>query len=198
MNSLPAADMAVTEYSFRPGLAGGDQVCRLTRDGFVWEAGGRSRLIPYRDIMSVRLSYRPGNLVSNRFIAEIWPREGGKITLVSVSVAGPVSFENRGAAYTAFVTEFGRRMEEAQPGFRFEMGMPLWRWWSAVVFAGVTLCAFVCFIGYAIKAGDIKLLLVVLAFGALFFWQVGSILFRNRRGACETKSIPTYIMPSWR
>lgn len=198
MNSLPAAISTGTEYNFRPRIVGGDHVCRLTPDALVWEGGGRSRVIPYRDITHVRLSYRPGNLVSNRFIAEIWPREGGKVALASVSVAGPFSFDDRGDAYTAFVTELGRRIEQAQPGFRFEMGMPAWRWWPAVIFAGITLAAIVYFVGYAVMTGQIKLLLVVIVFAALFCWQMGTMLLRNRRRVGDIKSLPLDILPRGR
>jgi hypothetical protein len=195
MDSLPAAVAANIEYAFRPRIVGGDHVFRLTPAGLVWEGGGRSRLIPYRDIISVRLSYRPGNIVSNRFLTEIWPREGGKVALASVSTSGPFSFEDRGEAYTAFVTELGRRIDEAQPGFRFEMGMPAWRWWPAVVFAGITLSATAYFLGYAFMTGQIKLIFLVLAFAGLFCWQMGTMLFRNRRRICEIKSIPAAILP---
>lgn len=182
-------------YGFRPRVVGAEHIFRLTQDALEFEASNRQRRISYRDIARLRLSYRPANVTLRRFVAEIWPREGGKLSIASVSSQGPFNFEDRGAIYSSFVVELGRRIDAAQPGFRFEAGMPRWRWWPATVFAAATIAAIVYVALQALAMRDNSLAVVMLVFGALFIWQVGTMLLRNRPRMCEVRSIPPDILP---
>lgn len=182
-------------YRFRPRLIGAEHIFRLAPDALEWESGSQSKRIPYRDITSFRLSYRPANMTLRRFLAEIWPRESGKLSIASVSAQGPFNIEDRGAIYSPFIVELGRRIDAAKPGFRFDAGMPRWRWWPAAVFAGATLVALIYVAVQALLMHDSGLAVVMLIFGVFFVWQVGRMLHRNRPRMCEARSIPADILP---
>ena len=192
---MDASPSSHFEYRFRPRIVGAEHVFRLVPGALEWEAGSQSRRISYRDIAAVRLSYRPANVTLKRFLAEIWPREGGKLSLISVSAQGPFNFEDRSTVYSPFVVELGRRIDAVQPGFHFDAGMPRWRWWPATVFAAATLVALIYVAVQAFTMRDTSLAVVMLVFGVLFIWQIGTMLLRNRPRMCEARSIPPEILP---
>lgn len=192
---MDASSSPPIEYRFRARIVGAEQIFRLAPGALEWESGSERRRIAYRDIGLVRLSYRPANMSLKRYLAEIWPREGSKLSIASVSAQGPFNLENRGAVYSPFVVELGKRVDASQPGFRFEAGMPRWRWWPAAAFAGATLVALIYVAVQALLMGDSGLALVMLIFGAFFVLQAGMMLLRNRPRMCEARAVPADILP---
>lgn len=182
-------------YSFRPRLVGGEFTFRLTDDAIEWEAGSRKKRIPFRQISHLRLSYRPGNVAFRRFLTEIWSRENGKLSIASVSAQGPFNYEDRGEDYSSFVVELVRRLGEAQPGFRFDAGMSAWRWWFAMAFATATLAAVLYVVLQGFKQQGNNLAILMIVFGALFVWQMGTMLLRNRPRSCEGEVVPQAVLP---
>ena len=183
-------------YGFRPRVIGAEHVFRLTQDALEFDVGGRQRRILYKDIARVRLSFSPANFSLRRFVAEIWPREGGKISIVSVSAQNAFNFENRGAAYRDFMIELCRRIGTAQPGFQIESGMPRWRWLPAAIFALGTLAALAYLLVRSLFNAEFGFFVFCLVFGALFVSQIGTMLYRNRPRNCESNLIPAEVLPS--
>jgi hypothetical protein len=195
MDTSSGAASGNLSYQFRPRIVGAEHIFHLAPEALEWESGSQRRRIPYRDIVALRLSYRPANVTLRRFLTELWPREGGKLLIVSVSAQGPFNFEDRSAVYSPFVVELGRRVDAAQPGFQIDAGMPRWRWWPAAVFVFATLAALIYVALQAFAMRDNNLAVVMLVFGALFVWQVGTMLLRNRPRRCEASSIPSELLP---
>jgi hypothetical protein len=193
--NAPEDAAANPAYGFRPRVIGTEHVFRLTHDALELEASGRQRRIPYSDIGRVRLSFSPANFALRRFTTEIWPREGGKISIVSVSAHNAFSFENRGAAYRAFTIDLCRRIGIAQPGFHIESGMPRWRWVPAAIFALATLVALAYLLVRSLLNSQFSFFVFCLVFGVLFVSQIGTMLLRNRPRNCEANSIPTEVLP---
>lgn len=183
-------------YGFRPRVIGAEHIFRLTLDALEFDASNRQRRILYRDIARVRLSFSPANFSLRRFITEIWPREGGKISIVSVSAQNAFNFENRGAAYRAFTIELCRRIGMAQPAFHVETGMPRWRWLPAAIFALATLVALAYLLVKSLLNSQFSFFVFCLVFGVLFVSQIGTMLLRNRPRNCEANSIPMEVLPS--
>jgi hypothetical protein len=183
-------------YSFRPRLVGGEHVIRLQEDGFEFDAPHRRERVLYRDVARLRLSFSPANMTLYRFVAEIWPRRGRKIALVSVSAKGPFNFENRGAAYRAVLLELSRRIERAQPAFRIEAGMARWRWLPAAIFGCVTMLALLYLLVRALFNAQFGFFIFGLIFGGLFVSQIGMMLVRNRPRSCEINFIPAEVLPA--
>jgi len=59
-------------YTYRPSVLGAPWEFRLTGDGIEWQAGRKSGRIAFRDVRCVRLSFRPANMQSHRFMTELW------------------------------------------------------------------------------------------------------------------------------
>ncbi len=192
----PPADTAVTTYRFRPRLIGAEHIFSLTPDAIDFEASNRRQRIAYRDIARIRLGYRPANMTFHRFITEIWPHDGKKLVIVSVSASGPFNFENKGAAYRTFLMEFFRRVETVQPGLQIEAGMARWRWLPAAIFGIATIAALGYVLARALIDAQFGFFVFCLGFGVLFIAQIGTMLLRNRPRICKINSIPTQVMPS--
>jgi hypothetical protein len=196
MNAISENAAPNPAYGFRPRVIGAEHNFRLTQDALEYEVGNHKRQILYKDIERVRLSFSPANFSLRRFVTEIWPREGGKISIVSVSAQNAFNFENRGAAYRAFMIELCRRIGIAQPGFQIESGMPRWRWLPAAIFAAGTLVALAYLLVRALFNAEFGFFVFCLIFGALFISQIGTMLFRNRPRSCGVNSIPAEVLPS--
>jgi hypothetical protein len=196
MARMDALSSVPIEYRFRPRIVGAEHVFSLTPNSLEFESSRRRERIDYKDIVRVRLTYRPANMTLYRFIAEIWPRDGNKLTLVSVSANGPFHFENRGAAYRAFLLELFRRIGAAQPAFQIETGMARWRWLPAAIFGVATIIALLYVLGRALLNGQFSFFAFCLAFGALFVAQIGTMLLRNRPRNCAVASVPPEVLPS--
>jgi hypothetical protein len=184
-----------SEYQYHPRVMGVAYGFRLAPDALEWDLGGRSGRLPYRDITFIRFSLRPTNLMSNRYLTEIWSRGGPKLAIASVSAKGMLVSEDRGPAYRPFIMKLAARVEAAAPACRLESGLPQWRWYPAVVFAAATFAAVLYVMGRALVTGEIPLAVLMAIFGALFVWQVGLMLLRNRPRICEARAIPKEVLP---
>jgi len=191
MDSPPS----IPSYRFRPRIVGGEHIFSLTPDALEFESSGRFERIAYRDIARVRMSYRPANMTFHRFVTEIWPREGKKLALVSVSASAPFHFESKGQAYRAFLLEMFKRIKAVQPAFRIETGMARWRWLPAASFGMATLVALLYVLGRALFDAQYSLFAVCLVFGVLFAAQIGTMLLRNRPRSCEIDAVPVEVLP---
>src|SRR5437762_4104986 len=85
-------------YSYKPSLLGAPWEFSLTSAGLVWNAGGHSGRVPYRDVRMVRLLFRPTTMQPHRFVTEIWPQDGPKLTIASASWKSVVEQERQDAA----------------------------------------------------------------------------------------------------
>ncbi len=183
------------EYRFRARPVGGETILRLLPNALEVETGNRKTQMRYSDVARLRLSFRPANLAAQRYLAEIWSRTSGKLSLASVSARGMFHFDNQAKPYRAFVTELCRRIGEVQPSLEIEAGLAAWRWWPGAVFGGAIVVAVLYFMVLALRDGKFSLLVVVLIFAALFVSQIGTMLLRNRPRRGRMNSIPAQVLP---
>lgn len=182
-------------YSFRPSLIGAPHEFRLTERGVEWTAGRSSGSVTWRDVSRVRMSFRPTSMQSYRFVTEIRSADAPKLVLVSTSWKGMAVQERLDNAYTAFVTEFHRRLAQAQTPARFEQGAsPLQYWPGVAVVAGLTL-ALVLLIARTLQAGVVSAAIFTAAFLALFLWRAIDYFRRNRPGLYDPAALPAELLP---
>ena len=186
---------AVVTYRFRPRLVGAEFSFRLDPDALAWDVGRRSGCIAYRDIVRLRLGYRPANLAGSRYLAEIWSRGGPKLELASVSQRSLFDFQNLALEYRAFVTELARRIHASGGSCRYDAGFSPWRWWPAVLVAVVTLVSAVYVALRALIGGYLAAGAAIVAVGLMFTWQIGLMILRNRPRYYDPASIPDDVLP---
>src|SRR5688572_26284209 len=90
-------------YGFKPSLLGAPHEFELTADAFRWRLASREGKIPYQNIRRVRLSFRPINMQTYRFLTEIWSDDAPRLQIASTSWRSVVEQTRQDDAYREFV-----------------------------------------------------------------------------------------------
>ena len=184
-----------TAYSYKPSLFGAPWQFRLAADALEWQAGMRAGRFPYADIRRVRLSFRPVNMQTYRFLAEIWPLQGPKVTIASSSWRSMIEQSRQDAAYSTFVTELHRRIAAARGTAAFDSGSPALLYWPGLaIFAAVSL-ALAALTVKAMRVASWAAAALVGGLLGLFLWQAGTFFRRNRPGRCRPDALPRALLP---
>jgi hypothetical protein len=185
---------AGAHYAFKPSLIGAAHQFELTDAGLSWRLAGRSGVWPYTDISAIRLSYRPVTLQADRFRADI-QHGRARITVVSTSWQTAALMASQNQGYRAFILELHQRMAAAGSKAALSGGLG-----PNLYAAGLTLVVLLA-IGMAglfvraLVTGEFSGALFLLAFAALFGWQIGGFLRRNRPLAYTFTDIPQRLLP---
>ena len=192
-NTKAAGDGLV--YAYRPSLLGAPWQFKLAEDGIEWSAGRRAGQIPYRNIRRLRMSFRPANMQTQRFLTEVWTDGAPTLKISSSSWKSMFEEERLDKAYSAFVGELHRRIARAAAPARFEQGSnPLLYWLGLAVFVGV-VCGLGLLIVRGLQAEAMSGAAFIAAFMALCLWQ-GSVFFgRNRPGFYRPEAPPAALLP---
>jgi hypothetical protein len=182
-------------YEYKPALMGAPWQFQLRRDAMDWSVGRHSGRVPYDAIARVRLSFRPLSMQTYRFLAEIWPVEGPKLTIASTSWRNIAGHERQDAGYVAFVRELHRRIAEAGGRGTFISGSPPFLYWPGVAIFGAASLALAVLIIRALQAEGWGGAAIVLAFLLLLAWQVGGFFRRNRPGRYRPDALPPDLLP---
>lgn len=202
MSANPESDMdaavfedGVPTYAYKPNLLGSPWIFRLTGRGLAWEFGHRSGLVPYDSVRRVRMSFRPATLQSHRFLTEIWSPQSPKLQISSTTFRSLMEQARQDAPYREFVTELHRRVAAAGAQAQFQNGMhPALYWMGVAVFGGIGL-GLVTFLVRTLWLADWTGVAVIVGIAALFVWQVGMVLYRNRPGTYRPDALPALALP---
>ena len=192
--SAELGDDAVS-YTFRPSLLGAPWEFTLTANAIEWHAGRQSGRLPLGQVRSVRMSYRPANMQSYRFVTEIWGDGAPKLQIVSTSWKSMFSQERLDGSYSGFVAELHRRLAQSGAVPRYLRGGNLALYWAgAAVFASVMLCLVILTIR-ALQSDAIAGAVFIAVFIALFGWHGGNFLRRNKPGSYSADGLPQILLP---
>ena len=182
-------------YIYRPSLLGAPWAFKLTDDGIEWAAGTKSGRVAFRDIRRLRMSYRPANMQSYRFMTEIWADGAPKLRIVSSSWKSMVEQERLDKLYSAFVAKLHRRIARAGATPQFEQGSNTLAYWPGLIlFVGVALG--LCFlIVRALQSDAMSGVVFIATFLALFLWQGVNFFRRNKPGLYVVDALPAMLLP---
>jgi hypothetical protein len=182
-------------YVHKPSLMGAAWELRLRPDVLEWRAGRHQGRIAYGCIARIRLSFRPVTMQPRRFVAEIWPLGGARLSIASTTWRSMVEQERQDQAYGAFIRELHRRTALAGARASFETGSPSILYWPGLaVFTGASL-ALAALTVRALQTGAFAGAAFVGAFLVVFIWQSGTYFRRNRPGRYRPDDIPTDLVP---
>jgi hypothetical protein len=193
--STKSAQAAGAHYAFKPSLMGAAHQFELTDGGLSWRLAGRSGVWSYTDIAAIRLSYRPVTMQADRFRADIHHARRARITVVSTSWQTAALMAAQNHDYRTFMVELHERMAKAGSKAILTGGLS-----PNLYAAGLTLVILLA-IGMAalfiraLVTGELSGALFLLAFAALFGWQIGGFLRRNRPLVYTFTDIPTRLLP---
>ena len=182
-------------YAFKASLIGSAHQFELTEQGLSWRVAGRAGLWAYTDIAAVRLSYRPVSMQSRRFRADILNAEGARLAILSTSWHTAALMAPQDRDYRAFIVALHARM--AKGGSRAVLAGGLGPRVYAAAIVCVTLLA-VAMTGLLLRSvttGEWAGALFLIGFAALFAWQVGGFIVRNRPRTYGFDDLPKALLP---
>ncbi len=187
--------VAEPSYSYRPSATGSPLRFVAAPDALEWYAGRRESRIPYAAIRRVRLSFRPQTMQTQRFCAEIWSEGHPKLKVVSSSWKSMFEQAPQGDAYARFIVALHRQLAGRNSDVVYQAGTAAPIYWAGVVlFAGCAL-AMAALIVLALQAQVWSGAVFIATFLALFLWQSGSFLRRNRPGRYQPENVPAQLLP---
>jgi hypothetical protein len=184
-----------TRYAYKASLIGSAHLFELTEQGLSWRIAGRTGLWPYWDIATVRLSYRPVSMQARRFRADIGEINGKRLAILSTSWQTASLMAPQDKDYRDFIVELHARLAKA--GSRAALTGGLGPRVYAAAIACVTLLAIAMsgLLLRAIVSGEWAGALFLVGFAALFAWQVGGFIARNRPLTYTFGDLPKALLP---
>jgi hypothetical protein len=187
-----AADV---RYAYKASLIGSAHRFELTDAGLAWHVGGKSGVWPYAGISQIRLSYRPVSMQSRRFRADIESTGQGHLVLLSTSWQTAALMAPQDQDYRAFIVQLHARMKQAGSNAVLVGGLRPRIYAAAMVLLALLAIAMTGLLVRAIATGEFAGILFLLGFAALFTWQVGGFVRRNRPRAYTFDDLPAALLP---
>ena len=182
-------------YAYKASLIGAAHAFELTEQGLSWRIAGRSGLWPYADIATVRLSYRPVSMQSRRFRADIGNVAGGRIAILSTSWQTAALMAPQDRDYRAFITGLHARMARAGSGAALAGGLGPRVYAAAIICLTLLAVAMAGLLLRSLATGEWAGALFLVGFAALFAWQVGGFVTRNRPVVYGFDHLPEALLP---
>jgi hypothetical protein len=182
-------------YAYKASLIGSAHQFELTDAGLSWQVSGRSGVWPYRDIASIRLSYRPMSMQSRRFRADIERAGGGRIAILSTTWQTIALMAPQDQDYRAFMTQLHQRMKQA--GSRAELlgGVGPKTYAGGIVLLALVGISMAGLLIRAVTTGEFAGALFLIGFTVLFGWQIGGFMVRNRPRTYAFDDLPEAVLP---
>lgn len=191
----PDAAGAGLRYAYKASLIGSAHQFELTDRGLSWQVGSKSGVWPYADIAAIRLSYRPVSMQSRRFRTDIEHVNRQRIAILSTSWQTVALMAPQDDDYRAFITQLHARLKQAGGHVALIGGVK-----SGVYAAGIALLALVAIaitglLARAVATGAFGGALFLVGFAALFGWQIGGYIRRNRPRNYSFEDLPRELLP---
>ena len=182
-------------YAYKASLIGAAHQFELTADGLSWRVAGRADVWRYADITAIRLSYRPVSMQAHRFRADIAHASKARLPIISTSWQTAALMATQDNDYRAFVTELHQRMARAGSRAVLTGGLRPNVYALAVTLVALLALAVGGLLVRALATGELAGALFLVGFAALFGWQVGGFLRRNRPLPYTFAHIPDALLP---
>lgn len=195
MTSDPPIEPAATRYAYKASLVGSAHEFELTEEGLSWQVRGKSGVWSYADIAAVRLSYRPVSMQSRRFRCDITRKDGQSIAILSTSWQTVALMAPQDREYRDFITALHARMQRAGSAATLTGGIRPAVYIAGAVVAALVAIAIAGLLVRSLATGEFGGALFLLGFAALFAWQIGGLMLRNRPQAYTFDHLPRALLP---
>jgi hypothetical protein len=182
-------------YAYKPSLMGAPWEFRLAPDAIEWQIGRYQGRTAYARIARVRLSFRPVTMQTRRFVTEIWPIDGPRLSIASSSWKSIVEQEGREQAYGAFIRELHRRILASGARATFEAGSPAILYWLGLAVFVIVSLGLAALTVRALQSGAWSAAAIIGGMLCLFVWQSGNYFRRNRPGSYRPQTLPEHLVP---
>jgi len=182
-------------YAYKASLIGSAHQFELTEQGLAWKVGGKSGVWRYADIAVVRLSYRPISMQSRRFRADIELGNRQRLAILSTTWQTVTLMAPQDREYRAFITHLHARMKQAGAGAALAGGLRSGLYAAAVVVVALVAISIAGLLVRALAIGEFAAALFLVGFAALFGWQIGGFMRRNRPRTYTFDALPQDLLP---
>ena len=186
---------AGVRYAYKASLIGAAHQFELTNAGLSWRIAGKSAVWPYAEITVIRLSYRPVSMQSRRFRADIENADGARIAILSTTWQTAALMAPQDQDYRDFIALLHERMEKAGSKAALIGGLRPRIYAAAIVLLALVAIAMAGLLVRAIATGELTGALFLVGFAALFAWQIGGFVRRNRPRAYTSDHLPEALLP---
>ena len=183
------------QYAYKASLIGSAHQFELTDAGLSWRIAGRSGVWNYADISAVKLSYRPVSMQQQRFRADIDNAKGGRIAILSTTWQTATLVAPQGHLYRDFIVELHRRMQVAGSRAVLVGGLGPKTYIAALALLAVLAVAMAGLLLRALLTSEWSGALFLVGFAALFAWQIGGFISRNRPRRYSFDRLPDALLP---
>lgn len=188
-----ASAVAPVLYSYKPSLMAAAYRFEVTEAGLAWQHGTRSGLWRYRDIVQVRLSFRPVWLQPRRYRADITHSSGVRIAILSASWQTAALVTAQDQAYRDFIIALHDHLADGRT--RLLAGIPRLSYGTGVVLLVLLSLAMAGLLARAVAIGEFAGALFLIGFAGLFAWQLGGFMRRNHPRAYAVERLPRSVLP---
>jgi hypothetical protein len=182
-------------YAYKASLIGAAHQFELTEEGLSWRVAGRANVWPYADIAAIRLSYRPVSMQQHRFRADIRHKNGVRLPILSTSWQTAALMAPQDNGYRTFMVELHRRMERLGSKAELTAGLGPKTYLAALALVALVGVMLLVLFIRSIVVGEWAGAAFFVGFAALFGWQVGGFVRRNRPLAYTFDHIPETLLP---
>jgi hypothetical protein len=186
---------AGVRYAYKASLIGAAHQFELTDAGLSWRIAGKSGVWPYAGISAIRLSYRPVSMQSRRFRADIENADGARVAILSTTWQTAALMAPQDQDYRDFIALLHERMEKAGSKAALIGGLRPRIYAAAIVLLTLVMIAMAGLLVRAIATGELTGALFLVGFAALFAWQIGGFVRRNRPRAYTSDHLPEALLP---
>jgi len=190
------SDLSTTNrYAYKAALIGAARQFDLTDEGLAWKVGGKSGVWRYADIATVRLSYRPSSMQPRRFRADIELGDRQRVTIFSTSWQTVTLMAPQDRDYTAFITQLHARMKRSGSKAALVGGLKSGLYIAGAVVVALVAISITGLLVRALAIGEFAGALFLVGFAALFGWQIGGFMRRNRPQTYSFERLPPELLP---
>ena len=161
-------------YAYKASLFGAAYQFELTEQGLSWRIAGRSGLWRYADI---------GNV------------DGARLSMLSTSWQTAALMTPQDRDYRTFITELHAHLAKAGSAARLTGGLGSKVYGAAILCVTLVAFAMTGLLLRAVATGEWAGALFLVGFAALFAWQVGGFITRNRPLTYSFGHIPEALLP---
>ncbi|HET7889399.1 MAG TPA: hypothetical protein VFL62_24480 [Bradyrhizobium sp.] len=182
-------------YAYKASLIGSAHQFELTEQGLSWRIAGRTGVWRYEDIAFVRLSYRPVSMQARRFRADIGNADGGRLSILSTSWQTAALMAPQDKDYRDFIIELHARMAKAGSRATLTGGLRPGLYAAAIGCVVLVAIAMGALVVRSVASREWAGALFLAGFAALFAWQVGGFVTRNRPLVYRFEEVPKALLP---
>ena len=182
-------------YAYKASLIGSAHEFELTDAGLSWQARGKSGVWPYADIAAIRLSYRPVSMQSRRYRADVEHRNGQSITILSTSWQTVALMQPQDRDYRAFIVGLHQRLRDAGGNVALVGGIGPLTYAGGCLMLALVAIAITGLLAQAVATHEFGGALFLVGFAALFGWQMGGFIWRNKPRMYTFDELPATLLP---